>query len=113
MRAEFRFAKTISVVMVLINSQELRISNIGFNPGFTRQYSCERRGSRLILEDHSSRDEIPVTRGLITAQSNEYIAIAILDDEIDGHERRIANNMSQLVICKRAVRIHTALFALY
>ncbi|MGB8628654.1 MAG: hypothetical protein WCD69_04585 [Xanthobacteraceae bacterium] len=98
MRAVVGIAEAIVLIKVLERADEPRVVHahrvIGL--GFEKT----RKGVRqpLVFEHHAAGHEIPILGRLVGAQPEQNLIARIADDEIDGDERRQADDGAEIVV---------------
>jgi len=77
-------------------------------PRFCVQNSRERFPYCLIFPNNAARDEICVFCRLIFSETEKHIPFQVSDNQIDGNQRGIADDVSKIVIGKETRCIHVA-----
>src|SRR3979411_2264023 len=101
MRSMARSAVAIVGIEMLEHAEESRVVERGVSADLGLQNAREGIPDGFVLPDAAARDEPEALRGRVGAKPDQHVAVGILDHEIDGNERRQADDVGELRTAER------------
>src|SRR3979411_1578098 len=100
MRSMARSAVAIVGIEMLEHAEKSRVVERGVSADLGLQNAREGIPDGFVLPDAAARDEPEALRGRVGAKPDKPGAVGILDHEIDGNERRQADDVGELRIAE-------------